>query len=952
MHHADRSGAVFMMIEERQQILAPPSATRAAWCCFDHEWYLQAYPEVHNVIDDESFSSARQYYVEHGRALGHSPNMLFAEKWYLRRYPDAAAAVASGELGSGYEHYCTIGYLNRSPHWLYDDETYARYSADVTDQLLIELECFNRYDHYLKFGAREGRIAHLLFEPATYRADAVALSGTAGEIDAVGAFAHYLERAWRERADARTSIYFDAEWYLAHDPTVRTALDAGEYACALHHYLAAPGTHDPRPEFSERFYLDQNPDIAAVIHAGALGSGYEHFLKSGVFELRAPSPQIDLAGYVARHGDAESSVEAGSCRDVFEYMLRNPDESDAAEESEPALSGRGHIDFYGYHTAAHGWFFCGWVTPEHPALDGRVNIIAYFEQGQIGGAAMLSTLLRADLAGAGVGVAIYLRGSGRPLGSLISLSLTGEGIAWSVFPSDAAPVLRDQDLIAQLRPIVGQLRQNASKGALVGLAARRGYTGKNTLGELADRVFVEIDQAIFCPPDGLVLIGWTLSHPGVVRAIRLHSGHDSVTLQPEKFLRIARPDVLDTVGAQHGFQELHCGFATFLGNAYDREDQAYLEVETARGQVAFRSVPDPKLSGMQAIRFLLDRFEARYDDLVRVFDNLMGPAISSLNRERLRERPAFEVIEFGTPPAAPVLSVIVPLHGRIDFMEHQFALFSRHSAAIEHEFIYVLDDPGKMRQAEQMAASVHARFRIPLRLVLLARNIGFGPANNVGLGLARGRYICFMNSDIFPDCDDWMERLVATLGTNPELGVVGPLLLFEDRSVQHMGMAFEPLAEFGNWLFPIHERKGWRPPAERGLRRCRAITGAFMMMERRIAEELGGFDESFAIGDFEDSDLCLRLAKRGLGAAVDLDVTLYHLERQSQAGSEQRWRQNLTLYNAWLHEGRWGEELRRAAEPLEAPQPAAEISVPAAAEATKRRRSRSVRATAEASQPA
>jgi GT2 family glycosyltransferase len=58
------------------------------------------------------------------------------------------------------------------------------------------------------------------------------------------------------------------------------------------------------------------------------------------------------------------------------------------------------------------------------------------------------------------------------------------------------------------------------------------------------------------------------------------------------------------------------------------------------------------------------------------------------------------------------------------------------------------------------------------------------------------------------------------------------------------------LPEFGNWVFPTHERKGWRPPAERGLRRCRAITGAFMMMERRIAEELGGFDESFAIGDF------------------------------------------------------------------------------------------------------
>jgi hypothetical protein len=97
----------------------------------------------------------------------------------------------------------------------------------------------------------------------------------------------------------------------------------------------------------------------------------------------------------------------------------------------------------------------------------------------------------------------------------------------------------------------------------------------------------------------------------------------------------------------------------------------------------------------------------------------------------------------------------------------------------------------------------------------------------------------------------------------------------------------------------------------------------------------------------------LRLAKRGLASAVDLDVTMYHLERQSQAGSEQRWRQNLTLYNAWLHEGRWGEELRRQAEPAaEEPPPPVESAVPAPADAVRRRRARPARAAAEAREPA
>ncbi len=232
-----------------------------------------------------------------------------------------------------------------------------------------------------------------------------------------------------------------------------------------------------------------------------------------------------------------------------------------------------------------------------------------------------------------------------------------------------------------------------------------------------------------------------------------------------------------------------------------------------------------------------------------------------------------------------------------------------------HEFIYVLDNPAQQRDAERLAASVFARFGIPFRLVLLSRNVGYGPANNIGIELARGRHVCLMNSDVFPDTQDWMEKLLARLADNPGIGAIGPLLLFEDRSVQHQGMVFEKLPEFGNWLFPKHERKGWKPPAQRGLRRCAAITGACMVVERRLLRELGGFDESFAIGDFEDSDLCMKIAERGLDCAVDLDITMYHLERQSQAGSEQRWRMNLTLYNAWVHEGRWATRLLGPAAP-------------------------------------
>jgi GT2 family glycosyltransferase len=100
-------------------------------------------------------------------------------------------------------------------------------------------------------------------------------------------------------------------------------------------------------------------------------------------------------------------------------------------------------------------------------------------------------------------------------------------------------------------------------------------------------------------------------------------------------------------------------------------------------------------------------------------------------------------------------------------------------------------------------------------------------------------------------------------------------------------------------------RKGWRPVPEQKLLLNEMITGACMVMRRSLAQELGGFDEAYMIGDFEDCDLCWKIKERKLKCAVDHEVQLYHLERKSQVGPGQRWRMNLTLYNAWVHQNRW-----------------------------------------------
>jgi GT2 family glycosyltransferase len=322
------------------------------------------------------------------------------------------------------------------------------------------------------------------------------------------------------------------------------------------------------------------------------------------------------------------------------------------------------------------------------------------------------------------------------------------------------------------------------------------------------------------------------------------------------------------------------------------------------------------MTGISAVKRLLGVLDIQYADVDSIYDNILGPAIRALNQRRLAMPPKVQTLQLGKAVVAPRHSVIVPLYGRIDFMEFQLALFAARGIGTAVQIIYVLDDPPKTRETQFLAASLYERFRVPFQLLCLSHNVGFAPANNIGVRAATGKYICFMNSDVFPTTGDWLDRLAAHLEWDPKLGVVGPVLLFEDDSVQHQGISFKDLPQFGNWSFPLHKRKGFRMPQTTGLSREVAITGACMMMRREHVLAYGGFDEAFVIGDFEDTDLCFRLRQIGLGAAVDFSVSMYHLERKSQASSASPWRTNLTVYNAWVHQRRWGEMIRQLQDQL------------------------------------
>ena len=589
----------------------------------------------------------------------------------------------------------------------------------------------------------------------------------------------------------------------------------------------------------------------------------------------------------------------------------------------PIRAEDGYVDFYGHAPAVGGWLFCGWSRARWLADAPPPRIAARFRQGRVDLAdAMACWFPRPDLGRRGAGLVVLLRAPAQPLGELLALELYEAG---SETPALLLPTvrpvvqLREADIVSRVRPALLQSPDGAVPVRLLTLLGRRAYAGQDTLQELSAPVMIGIDETLPVPPEGLALIGWCVDPTHSVAAIRVRGPQMALEAAAlgARWIRVERPDVVDSVGAAHGLSDPRVGFvalAPACGAPWPggRGEAPYLEVELHSGEVAYTRLPAPRRSGAAAARRLLEAVRPTSEELDHAYDAVLGPALTAIHKARLaRPRPVVE-ISYGALPEAPVCSIIVPLYGRIDFLTYQTALLSEHAGHAAHELIYVLDDPPRKRELMDIAHSAYRRFGLPFRVLLPEENLGYGPANNVGLAAAHGEFVCLLNSDVMPspEAPEWLDLLVADLRADAGLGVVGGMLLFEDGTVQHEGLTFERLPQQGNWPFPMHPRKGLLPRTDTpiGPEQVEAVTGACMVLRRELADALGGFDEAYAIGDFEDSDLCLRVRAKGLSCAVDRRARLYHLERQSQVTPDNPWRHHATLFNAWTHKRRWFPE--------------------------------------------
>jgi len=597
-------------------------------------------------------------------------------------------------------------------------------------------------------------------------------------------------------------------------------------------------------------------------------------------------------------GEAEVAlVSARTLLATATVRLKHPDEPD------------GFVDFHGRSHGLDGWLLGGWVRND--AIGGT----ALPEQALVDlpdgtqGTALLVTYPRDDIAGVGQGLLAFVPGAVAQADATLTLWLDADR-RLAMKTSGTAQPLGDLEAVRVVRAIVRALPDDGS--AFARAVSRPVYEGFDTLAGLGRPIFFEVDEVIAGGRDGILLKGWSLDPAGAIASIRVRSGPHLSAPLGQQWLVVDRPDIADAHGARLGLDGAGFGFQAWAALPGHDPAELHVELTLTGGEVAFKPLPPATSTGRAGIQRILSDVPVTPDTVAHVCGRVLGPPVIGIARDRLGRRGAPAVMALGELPATPRVSIVVPLYGRLDFMMYQMALISEGGLPVD-ELVYVLDQPERRTEFLDLARSCHRRYATPARLVLPPENLGFAGASNAGMIAGAGDYVCFLNSDVVPDMmaggGDWLDRLVAAMAADPGIGILGAQLLFEDGTLQHGGMAMRRLPGYGNMPFPHHPGKGRLPATGGGVRDVPLVTGALMLMRRDLAIELGGFDTDYVTGDFEDTDLCMKVRSVGLRCAVHDGVRLFHLERQSQGSAAQPWRQNLTLVNACTFADRWDAAL-------------------------------------------
>jgi GT2 family glycosyltransferase/glycosyltransferase involved in cell wall biosynthesis len=180
-----------------------------------------------------------------------------------------------------------------------------------------------------------------------------------------------------------------------------------------------------------------------------------------------------------------------------------------------------------------------------------------------------------------------------------------------------------------------------------------------------------------------------------------------------------------------------------------------------------------------------------------------------------------------------------------------------------------------------------------VRIFEAGRNLGFAGGNDLGVRMATGDYVAFINNDARAD-PHWLRAMVDVLETDPQIACAASKMLGQDgKRIDFVGTGMNLYGRAFQVDAGLPVAPGFHDETCDALAPC----GGAMMIRRDVFEQVGGFDEDF-VAYFEDIDLGWRLWILGYRVLFVPAAIVYHKLHKTGGRFPVEQRYTLTETNA------------------------------------------------------
>ena len=262
-------------------------------------------------------------------------------------------------------------------------------------------------------------------------------------------------------------------------------------------------------------------------------------------------------------------------------------------------------------------------------------------------------------------------------------------------------------------------------------------------------------------------------------------------------------------------------------------------------------------------------------------------------------------VRWRLPEPAPRVSIIVPTRDRAALLQACVESVLGLTDYPDFELL-VVDNQSEEPEALAYLAELERRSRV--RVLRYAQPFNYSAINNWAATQATGSVLCLLNNDIEVIAPDWLREM-AGQASRADIGAVGAMLYYPDRTIQHAGVILG-IGGIANHAFQ-HLPAGSPGYCARALvaQNLSAVTGACLVVRRAVFEQVGGLDEQLAVA-FNDIDLCLRVRAAGYRNLWTPFAELVHHESVSRGADDTPDKRARFVGEVALMQARWGDLLR------------------------------------------